>query len=418
MKLTNQTVVEPDLFEAGITAATDTDPETEYTLHLTVADNNMGVLLAKIIYYIDEEHREYETLESAELTPGASEISLNFTAPADSVWLLICRPAEEGIDAKGKTLTVISATMYKYNWTVSQLFVGNIGLQLNPYRFSYNGQERMDEKAGRANHYTAKFWEYDARKVMRENQDPKRNMSLSPYTVFFNNPIQFSDPSGDIINFKGYKDEINAPMTNTEAKELWNAMVKYLQDNGLGNEINTLIKSSTVYDINFVTGGKSFVGAYDVKGNYTNTNPYINFNPYQAVKTRKGYLLSPIEGLNHEIGHAFEYDKDPCIELQNSLTPDDEYGTKIERIIIRGVEQKAAEKIGVNYEGTTRNDHGGSPIRVNNWKPGGGEGGELPPKSKGKSEKSSGAKIEEVKLNTGTTGDEDRGIKTISANSN
>lgn len=44
------------------------------------------------------------------------------------------------------------------------------------------------------------FWEYDTRLGKRWNIDPKRNMSISPYSAFQNNPILFSDVNGDSVS--------------------------------------------------------------------------------------------------------------------------------------------------------------------------------------------------------------------------
>ncbi len=64
------------------------------------------------------------------------------------------------------------------------------------YRFGYNTQMKVDEIAGAGNHYTAPFWEYDPRVVMRWNRDPVTYPWQSPYAINNNNPIIFSDPLG------------------------------------------------------------------------------------------------------------------------------------------------------------------------------------------------------------------------------
>jgi hypothetical protein len=48
-----------------------------------------------------------------------------------------------------------------------------------------------------ADHYTAKFWEYDPRTGRRWNIDPVRKESLSGYSVNGLNPIWYMDPNGD-----------------------------------------------------------------------------------------------------------------------------------------------------------------------------------------------------------------------------
>ena len=65
------------------------------------------------------------------------------------------------------------------------------------YRYGYNTQEKVDEISGSGNHYTAEFWEYNPRVVMRWNQDPVKRADKSPYVINSNNPITNSDPNGD-----------------------------------------------------------------------------------------------------------------------------------------------------------------------------------------------------------------------------
>ena len=64
------------------------------------------------------------------------------------------------------------------------------------YRFGFNTQEKTFEL--NRDHYTAKFWEYDARLGRRWNVDPKPLIGMSEYSCFNNNPILLNDPSGDI----------------------------------------------------------------------------------------------------------------------------------------------------------------------------------------------------------------------------
>ena len=70
------------------------------------------------------------------------------------------------------------------------------------YRYGgSNGQEKTDEVAGKGNHYTAEFWEYDPRSARRWNRDPLVKHHESPYACYANNPIWFKDPNGaDTLN--------------------------------------------------------------------------------------------------------------------------------------------------------------------------------------------------------------------------
>jgi len=75
------------------------------------------------------------------------------------------------------------------------------------YRFGFNTQEKIDEIHGApGTHYTAQFWEYDARIARRWNMDPITMPFQSPYSVLNCNPIFFIDPNGDKPIGKHIKD--------------------------------------------------------------------------------------------------------------------------------------------------------------------------------------------------------------------
>ncbi len=63
------------------------------------------------------------------------------------------------------------------------------------YRYGFNTQEKSPELA--PDHYTAEFWEYDARIGRRWNLDPVDQISISNYAVNGNSPISLNDPYGD-----------------------------------------------------------------------------------------------------------------------------------------------------------------------------------------------------------------------------
>jgi hypothetical protein len=60
---------------------------------------------------------------------------------------------------------------------------------------AFNGQRKSNEIGENAQ--TALFWEYNGDVGRRANIDPKPNVSLSPYSVFMNNPIFIIDIYGD-----------------------------------------------------------------------------------------------------------------------------------------------------------------------------------------------------------------------------
>jgi hypothetical protein len=69
------------------------------------------------------------------------------------------------------------------------------------YRFGFNGQEKVNEVAGKGNHNTAFFGELDTRPARRWNLDPKPVPWESRYAVFRNSPILSSDVLMDYSKF-------------------------------------------------------------------------------------------------------------------------------------------------------------------------------------------------------------------------
>jgi hypothetical protein len=70
-------------------------------------------------------------------------------------------------------------------------------VSVDGYRFGYNTQENTDEIAGKGNHTTALYWEYNSRLAYRWNRDPKIIPTISDYSINSRNPIFYMDPNGD-----------------------------------------------------------------------------------------------------------------------------------------------------------------------------------------------------------------------------
>jgi len=86
--------------------------------------------------------------------------------------------------------------------------------RLHNYRFGFNGQEKNNEINGKGNSLTAPFWQYDPRAGLSWNLDPKPSPYLSPYAVFNNNPILFSDPLGDTTKIYGIAEARGATLSD------------------------------------------------------------------------------------------------------------------------------------------------------------------------------------------------------------
>lgn len=102
-------------------------------------------------------------------------------------------PINNGGQIDGYQADISSATQYyPFGYPIAQ-YPAN-----NSYRYGFNGQEKDDEITGvQGSHYTAQFWEYDARIGRRWNVDPKSKTPISPFSVFDLNPIANTDNDGD-----------------------------------------------------------------------------------------------------------------------------------------------------------------------------------------------------------------------------
>src|SRR5690554_3838162 len=111
--------------------------------------------------------------------------TFNYTATSSNIYIQIRQAGTYYLD---------NIKMYRtYQDTV---FVGGFEMDM-AYAWGYNTQMRVDEIAGKGNHYTAPYWEYDPRVVHRWNRDPVVKPWESGYAVMGNNPIWNIDPNGD-----------------------------------------------------------------------------------------------------------------------------------------------------------------------------------------------------------------------------
>src|SRR5690554_6659551 len=112
--------------------------------------------------------------------------TFNYTATSSNIYIQIRQAGTYYLD---------NIKMYRtYQDTV---FVGGFDVDM-VYAYGYNTQMRVDEIAGKGNHYTAPYWEYDPRVVHRWNRDPMafKYPWQSPYVINNNNPLFYTDPYG------------------------------------------------------------------------------------------------------------------------------------------------------------------------------------------------------------------------------
>jgi hypothetical protein len=103
------------------------------------------------------------------------------------------------------------------------------------YKVGAFGHEKDDEVKGNGNHYSFNDYGLDVRTGRRWNIDPQDQPGLSPYAVFNNNPIYYTDPDGESPISVFAKMAAKAGLKKA-AKELVEAQIKKRLSNYMGNK--------------------------------------------------------------------------------------------------------------------------------------------------------------------------------------
>ena len=177
------------------------------------------------------------------------------------------------------------------------------------YRFGFNTQEKVDEINGSVGtHYTAQFWEYDARIGVRWNRDPITMPWHSPYAVLNGNPIAFVDPQGDSPFgflgkfFRGIGNTLRGDSWSSrtssrhvgkrnnekpEGTSNWRGLLNVFRDLKLGAPAGRMVNQGWV-------GGGS--GSFsDLSGNPIDRTATLN--PYRELKDMYGTSRVTVTGL-------------------------------------------------------------------------------------------------------------------------
>jgi len=194
--------------------------------------------------------------------------------------------------------------------------------------------------------------------------------SWSPYTMSFNNPIQFVDPDGRApddwrINYVDKQGNSQQFVFNGGATALPdNQFVRdfvgaynYNVGNGGGDSMKAIAENPNItVDVQqgeFTTQDNSLSKDYNV----------VNWNPNLGIETTSGNILSPATLLEHEAGHALAGALAPGTKLARVESSDKQYRDKEEKRVTIGIEQKTARANGeIGMVGTTRTDHKGLPV--------------------------------------------------------
>jgi hypothetical protein len=117
------------------------------------------------------------------------------------------------------------------------------------YRHGFNTQERSSELA--PDHFTAEFWEYDARIGRRWNVDPRPVVGVSEYAALGNSPIWASDVRGDSILIYGsdeFKAKYALDRANLMQTKEGKALFQYLE-NDCNCQVNITEATSLIGDL-------------------------------------------------------------------------------------------------------------------------------------------------------------------------
>jgi hypothetical protein len=208
------------------------------------------------------------------------------------------------------------------------------------YRYGFNTQERSPELA--PDHYTAEFWEYDARIGHRWNLDPRPVVGISEYAALGNSPIWASDVRGDStfsysyataskivtgmnnVYRRKYGDNIKEPFRVVTVSEVWATVsvpveMKWYNPWTWDGEDERVQKVKLATPLHYITANKGFNWNTDIytqkmfdalnMGEHTQVKELPGYTPTRSGETlsdNHGYTLGP-----HEIWLDADMGKQP-----------------------------------------------------------------------------------------------------------
>jgi RHS repeat-associated protein len=259
------------------------------------------------------------------------------------------------------------------------------------YRFGFNGMEKDDEVKGSGNSLDFGARIYDSRFGRWLSLDPlaQKYPELSPYNFVAGNPILYIDPDGKIIEIS-YKE-------NVDGKEVAKTFIyeygkEYIGDNefvsSVVESLNYIVDNGA--DVNTKTNEKPIMKVLETKDVITivETKEYgsgktgfksgdktVTWNTNEATIVgeidNKGNPLSldgtqsPAIGLFHEIGHAYNYLKNPSEYKDRRDKKVKLYDNAEEKEVIDNMETPAI--LILQQKGKTekiRKNHGGQAYKV------------------------------------------------------
>ncbi|MCX8142717.1 MAG: hypothetical protein N3F62_00520 [Bacteroidia bacterium] len=237
------------------------------------------------------------------------------------------------------------------------------------YRFGFNTQEKTFEL--NRDHYTAKFWEYDARLGRRWNVDLIAKSNQSPYSVFASNPILFIDINGLDTSFadnnarKEFKEVYNLVSNKIESLEnKVNNLLQKWNEIGYSNEKSNKRMSKKIENINkelsrlheaktaFDQIIKSdIVFQYSSEDNPDNMKKSGGSTKYEDGIIKISYFSGNYHSIVHETRHAFGFIRGEWGWDKNNNIPtfydyQDEYeGYNLSKDYLRSIEKRSIFEI-------------------------------------------------------------------------
>lgn len=201
------------------------------------------------------------------------------------------------------------------------------------HRYGMNGQERIPELA--ADHYTARYWEYNSRLARRWNTDPVVVAAIAPYATFGNNPVRYMDKlgdkiTGDLVRYYDVKMAVyNTLIThykkldevihkNNKTEKAWkdiDELHERIQGGHIAlQELQVLENSEQEYHIGYGTTKHTNVAGI------TRFNTKTNAIDIVMTVNGDGKLKSPKPNgvLIHELKHAYQFESGELIYLYKS----------------------------------------------------------------------------------------------------
>lgn len=246
--------------------------------------------------------------------------------------------------------------------------------QETKYRYGFNTQERDEDIDEGGNHYTAEFWEYDARTGRRWNVDPVVKEYESGYACLGNSPIWMIDINGADTSFFDNKtrkqfvkvyNQVNSKISKLDNKiekkiDKWKA--KNYSDNKLAEKIGRLnekrsklisiknsfdavITSSVMYHYtarpkngtDYLSGGGTSVNIpnnrVDVWFYSGNLSTIVHETRHAAGYAWKEWAWHPNEGLNTPISYDYQDEVEAYEQQSNYAIIFGGYGKKNSREI-------------------------------------------------------------------------------------